>query len=161
MKNLFNSISQEEKNRILEMHSGKKNVISEQAIPTPKTPITGLLRKKGFVFQKYSGDFVYESDKSYSIFITPKNNSYEVMVVLGDPAEDLTKKGWTQQKGNLNDHPIYKMEKILNSKIINDNVGNTLQINGKNISDEQIKQLISQHDRLIPYIGSGKINVYR
>ena len=30
MKNLFNDISQEEKNRILEMHSGKKNVISEQ-----------------------------------------------------------------------------------------------------------------------------------
>ena len=32
MKNLFNSISQEEKNRILEMHSGKKNVIFEQEI---------------------------------------------------------------------------------------------------------------------------------
>ena len=30
MKNLFNNISQEEKNRILEMHSGKKNVVSEQ-----------------------------------------------------------------------------------------------------------------------------------
>lgn len=30
MKNLFNNISQEEKNRILEMHSAKKNVISEQ-----------------------------------------------------------------------------------------------------------------------------------
>jgi hypothetical protein len=30
MKNLFNNLSQEEKNRILEMHSGKKNVISEQ-----------------------------------------------------------------------------------------------------------------------------------
>jgi hypothetical protein len=31
MKNLFNDISQEEKSRILEMHSGKKNVISEQS----------------------------------------------------------------------------------------------------------------------------------
>ena len=30
MKNLFNKISESEKNRILEMHSGKKNVISEQ-----------------------------------------------------------------------------------------------------------------------------------
>jgi hypothetical protein len=30
MKNSLNNISQEEKNRILEMHSGKKNVISEQ-----------------------------------------------------------------------------------------------------------------------------------
>jgi len=32
MKNLLNNISQEEKNRILEMHSGKKNVIFEQEI---------------------------------------------------------------------------------------------------------------------------------
>ena len=58
MKNLFNDISQDEKNRILEMHSAKKNVISEQGIqqipdfgaetqpsPTPKpspkpTPIS-------------------------------------------------------------------------------------------------------------------------
>ena len=38
MKNLFNKISQDEKNRILEMHSAKKNVISEQnaTSPTPK-----------------------------------------------------------------------------------------------------------------------------
>ena len=38
MKNLFNNISNEEKNRILEMHSVKKNVISEQGalFPTPK-----------------------------------------------------------------------------------------------------------------------------
>jgi len=44
MKNLFNNISQDEKNRILEMHSAKKNVISEQneTSPTPKlTPIYG------------------------------------------------------------------------------------------------------------------------
>ena len=32
MKNLFNKISQDEKNRILEMHSAKKNIISEQGI---------------------------------------------------------------------------------------------------------------------------------
>ena len=32
MKNLFNNISEEEKNRILEMHSSKKNVISEEML---------------------------------------------------------------------------------------------------------------------------------
>ena len=32
MKNLLNNISQEEKSRILEMHSGKKNVIKESDI---------------------------------------------------------------------------------------------------------------------------------
>ncbi len=37
MKNLFNNISQEEKNRILEMHSAKKNVISEQLEVDGKT----------------------------------------------------------------------------------------------------------------------------
>ena len=40
MKNLFNDISQDEKNRILEMHSAKKNVISEQytmPLPNPNT----------------------------------------------------------------------------------------------------------------------------
>ena len=39
MKNLFNNISREEKNRILEMHSGKKRVISEQLGTSPK-PVT-------------------------------------------------------------------------------------------------------------------------
>jgi len=38
MKNLFNNISQEEKNRILEMHSAKKNVISEQLLTQPPGP---------------------------------------------------------------------------------------------------------------------------
>ena len=58
MNNLFNNISQDEKNRILEMHSVKKNVISEQGIPTVQkksrpapTPIDGktvnLYRDKG------------------------------------------------------------------------------------------------------------------
>ena len=53
MKNLFNDISQDEKNRILEMHSAKKNIISEQGIqqipdfdaetqPNP-TPIPGVI----------------------------------------------------------------------------------------------------------------------
>jgi hypothetical protein len=41
MKKLFN-ISQEEKNRILEMHSAKKNVISEQGLTVP--PIGGGTR---------------------------------------------------------------------------------------------------------------------
>lgn len=47
MKNLFNDISQDEKNRILEMHSAKKNVISEQyTMPLPNTgnPLLGRTR---------------------------------------------------------------------------------------------------------------------
>jgi hypothetical protein len=35
MKHLFNNISQEDKKRILEMHSGKKNTILEQSKMVP------------------------------------------------------------------------------------------------------------------------------
>jgi hypothetical protein len=45
MKNLFTNISQEEKNRILEMHSAKKNVISEQAT-FPGQPIVTQPRRQ-------------------------------------------------------------------------------------------------------------------
>ena len=38
MKNLFNNISQEEKNMILEMHSGRKNTISEQKVKPKMVP---------------------------------------------------------------------------------------------------------------------------
>ena len=38
MKNLFNNISQEEKNMILEMHSGKKNTILEQMVKSKMVP---------------------------------------------------------------------------------------------------------------------------
>jgi hypothetical protein len=47
MKNLFNNISQEEKNRILEMHSGKKNVISEQVAPQVAKAAPQLTQKPG------------------------------------------------------------------------------------------------------------------
>ena len=38
MKNLFNNISKEEKNRILEMHSDRYNLISEQPTAPPAVP---------------------------------------------------------------------------------------------------------------------------
>jgi hypothetical protein len=43
MKNLFNDISQEERNRILEMHQSatRKNYLSEQAAPAQSTTPTG------------------------------------------------------------------------------------------------------------------------
>jgi len=51
MKNLFNNISQEEKNRILEMHSSKKNVMTEQpidgAIDWVKDKVKSILPNSG------------------------------------------------------------------------------------------------------------------
>jgi|688.fasta_scaffold322426_3 hypothetical protein len=64
MKNLFNDISQEEKNRILEMHSGKKNVISEQsiggAIDWVKEKVKSILPSSFKAEATVEGDMVME-----------------------------------------------------------------------------------------------------
>jgi hypothetical protein len=55
MKNLFNNISQEEKSRILEMHSKDKNVLSEDGAPL--TNIMGTPNFKSKFGVKYSNTF--------------------------------------------------------------------------------------------------------
>jgi len=67
MKNLFNNISQEEKNRILEMHSSKKNVMTEQsidgAIDWVKDKVKSILPNSGSSFKAdatVEGDMVME-----------------------------------------------------------------------------------------------------
>ena len=58
MKNLFNDISQEEKSRILEMHSEKKNIISEQPttlIPSDCLSSAGFIKKDGGVARNQVG----------------------------------------------------------------------------------------------------------
>jgi hypothetical protein len=67
MKNLFNNISQEEKNRILEMHSSKKNVMTEQsidgAIDWVKDKVKSILPNSGSSFKAdatVEGDMVTE-----------------------------------------------------------------------------------------------------
>ena len=67
MKNLFNNISQEEKNRILEMHSSKKNVMTEQsidgAIDRVKDKVKSILPNSGSSFKAdatVEGDMVME-----------------------------------------------------------------------------------------------------
>ena len=67
MKNLFNNISQEEKNRILEMHSSKKNVMSEQsisgAVDWVKDKVKSILPNSGSSYKveaTVEGDMVME-----------------------------------------------------------------------------------------------------
>jgi hypothetical protein len=67
MKNLFNNISQEEKDRILEMHSSKQNVISEQSIESAvdwvKDKVKSILPNSGSSFKAQAtveGDMVTE-----------------------------------------------------------------------------------------------------
>ena len=61
MKNLFNDISQDEKNRILEMHSSKKNILSEDSEPTTNVMGTPNFKSKFGVKYTYTipGDLTY------------------------------------------------------------------------------------------------------
>jgi hypothetical protein len=65
MKNLFNDISQEEKSRILEMHSGKKNVISEQSSDCDRLQKmkSGMNPGKGLMAQGYKPEDSMWSEK--------------------------------------------------------------------------------------------------
>ena len=68
MKSLFTNISQEEKNRILEMHSAKKNVISEQS--TPSGTINVPKSKKvveGMTINLYNDKSESSQPKTYKI----------------------------------------------------------------------------------------------
>ena len=73
MKNLFNNISQDEKKRILEMHSGLKKVISEDDMgslstggenPTPLKNVMGTDNFQSKFGVKYSN--VIPGDNTYS-----------------------------------------------------------------------------------------------
>jgi len=86
MKNLFNNISQEEKSRILEMHSGKKNIILEQKKNcVTVNEIVDLLKK--FKFKVTMENFesiilevgpspkMAHNIKNYVIYIEPPTNT--------------------------------------------------------------------------------------
>lgn len=63
MKNLFNKISQDEKQRILEMHSGMKKTITEQESPVPLTNVMGTPNFQSKFGVKYSN--VIPGDNTY------------------------------------------------------------------------------------------------
>ena len=102
MKNLFNDISQDEKNRILEMHSGKKNVISEQGVlfPTPKeekkaTPemLDKVLKKLNYQLETGGSKLKFlkkipEKNKTLSVTFNP-----EYAVVKIEHIKPPTQKG--------------------------------------------------------------------
>ena len=57
MKNLFNDISQEEKNRILEMHSSNKTLLKEATLDQSAIQIGGKRIIKCFDSNKYPNTF--------------------------------------------------------------------------------------------------------
>jgi hypothetical protein len=63
MKNLFNDISESEKNRILEMHSIKKNIITEQETPVPEKNVMGTPNFQSKFGVKYTN--IIPGDNTY------------------------------------------------------------------------------------------------
>ena len=74
MKNLFNNISQDEKNRILEMHSAKKSVISEQSLTPVQKTINSLPKPKPIDASRIDGQTVnlYRDKGETNLFGTVK-----------------------------------------------------------------------------------------
>jgi hypothetical protein len=70
MKNLLNNISQDEKNRILEMHSGKKNVISEELTGDDYQLLLNLKNK----FPKFKEDSIMKQAGIRNLMIGNDNN---------------------------------------------------------------------------------------
>jgi hypothetical protein len=82
MKNLFNNISKEEKNRILEMHSGKKRVIYEQQTSNCVTTdeIVNLLTSFKFkVVDQNSAQIILERGPSPKMAHNIKNYIITIM----------------------------------------------------------------------------------
>jgi hypothetical protein len=127
-----------------------------------KSALSNSLTSNGFVWQKYAEEWIYQNVNNFSIFIKPTGDGKnEVLVVMGDPAENMTKKKWTQEKGNLNDHPWTKMEQILGKEGKLDHSHELLEIGPVVVDDSRVKMIIPELNRLKPYIGNKTGDPYK
>jgi hypothetical protein len=87
MKNLFNNISQEEKSRILEMHSGKKNVINEEFLLN-ESRISDIFSK---IFNKFSNKDKEQlsNELEDNLGITPDSTKEDIENKLSDKFGDI------------------------------------------------------------------------
>jgi len=107
MKNLLNSISQEEKNRILEMHAGKKNLLKEAL----QSPISNF----------FNGD--------YKIDLMSKNQQGQPFVTLTLNGNKLMT---TPTQGQQSDEIVgYK---VLSGKLVPGQMTGVLDVNKKTIT---------------------------
>jgi len=83
MKNLFNDISKEEKNRILEMHSGKKNVIFEDDMTGMDTNINEVT-PKDYVLTDHAMGKTYPFLIKKNTPIIVKNGIINIKCFVGD-----------------------------------------------------------------------------
>ena len=83
MKNLFNNISQDEKNRILEMHSGKKNVIFEDDM-TSMDNNTTVVTPKDYVLTDHAMGKTYPFLIKKNTPIIVKNGIIRIKCFVGN-----------------------------------------------------------------------------
>ena len=121
MKNLFNNISQDEKSRILEMHSGKKNSILEQTQNcVTSNEIVDLLTKFKFkVVDQNSAQIILEGNPSPKMVHNIKKYVITIMM-LGKDTIKLDKIPQAEINSPVPKEPFNFVKKFCDFKTIND-----------------------------------------
>ena len=121
MKNLFNNISEEEKNRILEMHSGVKNIILEQKqnCVTSNEIIDLLISFKFTVVDQNSAMVVLESGPKKEMAHNIQKYVITVMT-LGKDTVKLVKIPKSEINSPVPKQPFNFNKKFCDFKTIND-----------------------------------------
>lgn len=134
MKNLFNNISQEEKNRILEMHSGKKGVMSENINIINEQPIPSALATE-FHLMAGSGEKALKSELERFML---NSEFHTVGGLVLKTADDVLN---AYLAGKLATNEV----KLLTKDIINNSKNLDLRLNyiQKLVSSQKYKDLMS------------------
>ncbi len=114
MKSLFTNISQEEKNRILEMHSAKKNVISEQSIFPSKKVTEGMT-----INLYYNSDESGQPQLSDKIITIKRGFNQDVSLIMSTDVSINFKCGDNWVTMNEIDKPSDENPRLYNKKLIN------------------------------------------
>jgi len=120
MKHLFNDISQNEKSRILEMHSGKKNTILEQTQNcVTSTQIVDLLTKFKFrVVDQNSGQIILEGKPSPKMAHNIKK--YVITIMMLKNTIKLDKIPQAEINSPVPKEPFNFVKKLCDFKTIDD-----------------------------------------
>ena len=135
MKNLFNNISQEEKNRILEMHSGKKRVISENINFINEQASTKSLLAKEFSLMAGAGERALKTEIERLLLTTELKTTSGIALTTADDVINAFLAG----KLTTNDVKVMTKDIINNSK----NLDLRLNYIQKLVSSQKYKDLMS------------------
>ena len=140
MKNLFNNISQEEKNRILEMHSGKKRVISENINFINEQASTKSLLAKEFSLMAGAGERALKTEIERLLLTTELKTTSGIALKTADEVLNAFLAG----KLTTND------VKVVTKDIINNSKNTQLRLNyiQKLVSSQKYQDLMGELSRV-------------